>query len=385
MKRYILSVFALIFMLPNVLAVSFDNMSTYRIPSYETVEEYEYLVGQTVTFIPLANFYNVKMVNKFFYIRDFEILKIKKGRSQRNKNVKRMNWKIRDIRTNEKFDIAIYIGDHNALKKDYADLGWDDEVRIMDIPFYDMDKWQKDCSKLLGTTFTHPLVKAGYKVINFSFDNFDGQYEEILEVENNLNHIKYKYRKQTALEDCFREDLRKDYFTKLIKVEKPDNPEIQFGEIKTISDDLTRYSYEDNYLSLVILGLSDRFTFSLLNKSQYSLKLLWDDASFVDIDGSTSKVIHTGISFSEREMSQTATTIIRGASIEEDVIPTRNIYLSDIGKEWKVKSYYPSEPLAGSKHVQLMLPIQIKGVTNEYVFIFDITYDYVHPERLKIQ
>jgi hypothetical protein len=27
-------------------------------------------------------------------------------------------------------------------------------------------------------------------------------------------------------------------------------------------------------------------------------------------------------------------------------------------------------------------PIQIKDVVNEYVFIFDVEYEYNHPERL---
>ena len=367
--------------MPNALGVSFDDMISYRIPAYDTVEEYEYLVGRKVTFLPISNDHNYKFVSKFFRIREFEVLKIKKGIAQSNRNVKRMNWKIRDVQTKEKFDIAIYIGDHNALEKEYASLMWGDEVRIMDIPFYDMDKWREDCSKLIGMTFTHPLVKAGYKVIGFSFDLFKGQYEEILELENNIDHSKIKFRRQTASEDCFREDLRKNYCTKLNKVEKPDNPEIQFGEIKAITDDLTKNSYEDNILSFVILGLSDRFSFSLLNKSQYSLKILWDDASFVDTEGSTSKIIHSGINFSECEKPQTPTTIIRGASVEEDIIPTRYIY-KDI--KWKVKSYYPSESQVGDKQVQIMLPIQIQGVTNEYVFKFNITSDYVHPERLTI-
>ena len=48
-------------------------------------------------------------------------------------------------------------------------------------------------------------------------------------------------------------------------------------------------------------------------------------------------------------------------------------------------SMYPKTPFKEVKQVSLMLPIQIKDVVNEYIFVFDLKYEYKHPERLNLQ
>ena len=45
---------------------------------------------------------------------------------------------------------------------------------------------------------------------------------------------------------------------------------------------------------------------------------------------------------------------------------------------------YPQEVSKQTFKVQLMLPIQIKDVSNEYIFEFQIKYQYKHPERLNL-
>ena len=45
---------------------------------------------------------------------------------------------------------------------------------------------------------------------------------------------------------------------------------------------------------------------------------------------------------------------------------------------------YPSAPALSPGQLRLMLPIQIKEVINEYIFIFDVSYVYNHPERLNL-
>ena len=80
-----------------------------------------------------------------------------------------------------------------------------------------------------------------------------------------------------------------------------------------------------------------------------------------------------------------ATTIIKGASVEDLACPTSNVRYSDILKEWVTDSMYPKQPALEGKQVSLMLPIQIKDVVNEYIFVFDLKYKYNHPERLNLE
>ena len=51
---------------------------------------------------------------------------------------------------------------------------------------------------------------------------------------------------------------------------------------------------------------------------------------------------------------------------------------------WDTYSMYPREKGLKPGQIKLMLPIQIKDVINEYVFIFDVQYVFNHPERLNL-
>ena len=67
-------------------------------------------------------------------------------------------------------------------------------------------------------------------------------------------------------------------------------------------DNLTKYSYVDNYIDILIfISDQEKFTFSLTNISNNSIKIIWNDAVFVDVDGTISKVMHEGIKYSEKE------------------------------------------------------------------------------------
>ena len=111
---------------------------------------------------------------------------------------------------------------------------------------------------------------------------------------------------------------------------------------------------------------------------------LSDDAAFVDYSGNTSRVMHSGIKYSQKEASQPASTIIKGATLDDVACPTANVYYSTILKDWVTKSMYPQYATYGANQIQLMLPIQIKDVVNEYIFVFDLKYGYNYPERLNL-
>ena len=93
--------------------------------------------------------------------------------------------------------------------------------------------------------------------------------------------------------------------------------------------------------------------------------------------------MHSGIKYSQREGDQPASTIIKGAKLEDLAAPTVKVYYSDILKEWTSMSLYSNAKtdLEG-QIIKLMLPIQVKDVVNEYIFEFTLTYIFDHPEYL---
>ena len=170
-------------------------------------------------------------------------------------------------------------------------------------------------------------------------------------------------------ENAFLDDLSGKYVSILTKVEKPSNPAIRYGKTTVIEDDkkVSKYSYVDNIIDIIILGTSQQFDFILKNVSDNSIKVVWNEAVFVNFDGSTSKIMHVGTKYSQREADQPATTIIKGAKIEDLAAPNCNVRYSDILKEWVTDSMYPSIPATSPGQLRLMLPIQIKDVVNEYI------------------
>jgi len=258
-----------------------------------------------------------------------------------------------------------------------------------------------DFCKRLGTIISHPKVLDEYKIlsghtINLEEAKVDKRFKYIYAEGpwytcKNLSTGKiFNYSGDKILTAPFETALSGKYISLLNKVEKPANHEIRYGETKTIMSDneISKFSYKDNVIDIIIFADGSHFNFVLQNISESTIKIIWDEAVFVDFEGNSEKVMHKGTKFSERNDSQPATTIIRNAKWDDSVIPTNLVYYREAteNKEsgWDIISIYPEEKGLEPGQIKLMLPIQIKDVINEYVFIFDVKYIFNNPEYLKI-
>ena len=258
---------------------------------------------------------------------------------------------------------------------------------VYQLPFFIIDDFNADKANLIGMKFKDPMVKGEYTITDVNLEeNNDGErFKEVVysisnpEINRSFRTTDY----EKAIEKFLKEDKSGLWHSTLIKVEKPEKSSERYGDVKTIDDKgVTKYSFEDDYINIIIFGNESNFSFKLENKTPNSIKIVWDDAVFVDCNGSTSKVMHSGIKYNEKENPQVSTTIISGASLDDIACPISNIHFDDIQKEWITDTMYPQTISKGDKQFRLMLPIQIKDVINEYVFIFDVEYKYNHPERL---
>lgn len=160
----------------------------------------------------------------------------------------------------------------------------------------------------------------------------------------------------------------------LTKVEKPNDASNRFGEVKELTQndkELFDFGYADDIISIVISCDGTNSYFVLKNISSNTIKIEWDEAVFVDIDGNTSKVIHNGVKFSEKNDNHPATTIIRNAKTEDVITPTSVI---GSGPEYEIHPYKYDKNMSGSQ-ISIMLPIKVKDVINEYIFTFDVNVE----------
>lgn len=163
------------------------------------------------------------------------------------------------------------------------------------------------------------------------------------------------------------------YEVTLSSVESPANAKQQFGETKVVSfteDGQSKYSYEDDYIKIIWYVSRTEFHFNLTNKTTHSIKLNWDDFSYVSTTGQVGRVMHTGVKFIDRNNSQPATMIPRGATISDILVPTDNIFYSQYGG-WQQNNLVRGENVIGKTMVVLM-PIMIENVQNDYTFTFKV-------------
>lgn len=159
-----------------------------------------------------------------------------------------------------------------------------------------------------------------------------------------------------------------------------------------LKENMLSMAYKDSLLDINIFPLRTSFGVILKNKSKNTMKIIWDDAVFVDTEGISDHVIHSGVKFNEKEKSQAPSTIIRGATFRDNFtsqssinwINSTNRFTWKFGKgftnvytpgRWSENDIYPDTDEVPEDHplfMHIMIPIQIKDEINEY--IFDIKY-----------
>ena len=175
------------------------------------------------------------------------------------------------------------------------------------------------------------------------------------------------------------------YDVSLKSVESPANAKIKFGETKVVKveqDDLSKYQYEDDFIKIFWYVSSSQFNFEITNKSEHTMKLSWDDMSYVDENGKTNRVMHSGVKYTERNNSQPASVLPKNASLSDLLLPTDNVYYSSssYSSGWIEKALFPNyksqeeaqnSPALG-KTVRVVFPVIIQDVVNEYIFEFSV-------------
>ena len=377
------------------------------------------LKGDTIMFIgnsPRKDFYNLnpdtvwirKGAKKSKFGKDYDIQKKYQGERQGNEEVTpaifiyNIPWIIKDVIKNEEQgsfgsnDKYLYFLFKNVESGKMVEFNFyrhsyfSEPFKFVDLSKSDILSREIKKYPLFsreGTSFQPIGISLVKCIFNFNHDYIGGYTSVTL-----YNGKEYHLTKNSSGTDevFYTEESKKDeinslakegsYYLELYKVKKPLSSRIKFGKLNSMIDkDLTIYSYEDNVISISWLPSKEQIDFSLVNKSGNSIKIIWDDAAYIDIENSSSRVLHKGVKYINREKSQIATVVPDGATLNDVVCPSDNIkYIED----------WISYPLVwgddgGSKEnkiIKVLLPISIKGVKNEYTFYFRLKWKGKYPE-----
>ena len=138
-------------------------------------------------------------------------------------------------------------------------------------------------------------------------------------------------------------------------------------------------TFEDARIRITWKPRPSQLEFTLTNKGGATLRVLWDEASYVGVDGKADRIMHQGVRFADRNASMPPTSVMRGSSLDDLIAPTGNVYwregyaTNDIGA-WESRPLVATDAtVTESSRVKVLLPLDIGGVVHEYVFIFSLT------------
>ena len=173
----------------------------------------------------------------------------------------------------------------------------------------------------------------------------------------------------------------------LKEVERPAQARERYGEqkiTKVEQEGVDKYFFEDQMVKIVWIPTSSQVSFILNNKTAHSIKVLWDEAAFVDENGVSHRVMHSGVKYIDRNNPQPPSVVVRSGTIKDLIIPTANIYYVR-GKYggWREAPLFPTSSVKAEelrskaekyvgKTIQVLLPLQIEDVVNEYIFTFEV-------------
>lgn len=127
-----------------------------------------------------------------------------------------------------------------------------------------------------------------------------------------------------------------------------------------------------------------RINFKLKNNSQKNIKLIWEDAAYVDVNGKVDRIMHYGVKYADRNESQPPSIIPSGAILEDAIIPVGVVgnYATYGASGWFEGTMFgfSTDPAIAEKqklktfgqNIRILLPIEISGEIFEYLFVFSV-------------
>ncbi|MFZ1423839.1 MAG: hypothetical protein WAS55_08450 [Saprospiraceae bacterium] len=163
------------------------------------------------------------------------------------------------------------------------------------------------------------------------------------------------------------------------------DPNKKLNFILTSPTKSNNMAYNDSIIDAEFWFTRSSLEFSIKNKTKSTLKVIWDEAAFVQF-GESQRIMHLGTKYIDRSQNQPASSIPPGASITDQVTPTNNVSFDSgkYGSGWKTKDIFELMDGMGNDYrenkgkydnteIGFYLPIETKGNRLEYNFTFWVT------------
>ena len=207
------------------------------------------------------------------------------------------------------------------------------------------------------------------------------------------------------LSGCASHYYRANYDFGLANVSRSGNADNKYGEKAIMEggkENKKGYFYEDKVVKILWLPSARDIDFTITNKTDSSIQIVWDEAAYVDESNKSHRVIHSGVKFNDRNTSQPPSIIAAKGSLDDNISSADSWYFVSYDEQtiykpmgWNQNPMFPDYQNRGStlmviggkpqetnfpsrvksyigKQVKVVLPIKIQGEITEYTFAFNI-------------
>ena len=164
-----------------------------------------------------------------------------------------------------------------------------------------------------------------------------------------------------------------DYEVELMRVEKTLDTEVLYATASTLNEGgITKYGFQDGLVQIVAYADREAICFELSNAGLATERILWDGAVLVTPDGYAHRIIHQGIRYADVDREQLPSVLLHGSRIADMALPADHLHFDAAANQWHVDPLLTEPTKDSSSTLRLMLPIEIRGVVNEYVLEFKV-------------
>lgn len=162
-------------------------------------------------------------------------------------------------------------------------------------------------------------------------------------------------------------------------------------------------TYEDDLVQIEWNVDETCFYFNLLNKTDTPIEIDWNRLSYIDVNGYSNAIIHSGVRYLDKNKKMESTIVPPKSKLSDVLLPANNVnYVSspmsgfwnytDMGSGWKqsplifIPGTYDIEVRNGWKLllgniVKVYFPLNINGVVHDYMFSFKLDVLKVNQKR----
>lgn len=154
--------------------------------------------------------------------------------------------------------------------------------------------------------------------------------------------------------------------------------EVKVDGVEAQQEQMSNLSYTDSLMSISFEFRDQQVGLTVRNSSPRPLTLEWDKCAYVDAVGTTSRVIHEGVKFIDKQLPQTNSVILSNAFLTDIMVPanyierSNNIYVGWTIYKLLPTAYRHNTDMGLHRKNRILISFEQGGKQMYYEFTFNV-------------